>query len=143
VLVGLPLNLAYARLGEEGVALPASKLGLVQATAGSIGIPLLSLGYIAAISMAHDTPLGRRLLGALAPVGRMALTNYLTQSAVCVVLFYGIGFGLRVQFGHAAILAIAVVVFAAQLVWSPVWFIWFRQGPIERLWRRFTYGRSH
>ena len=143
VLIGLPLNLAYARLGEQGVALPGSALGLIQATAGSIGIPLLCLAYIAAISMAHDTPLGRRVLGALAPVGRMGLTNYLMQSVVCVPLFYGMGFGLRVQFGHATILAIAVAVFAAELVWSPIWFVWFKQGPIERLWRRFTYGRSH
>jgi uncharacterized protein len=139
-LVGLPLNLAYARLGQEGVALPASAWGLVQASAGSVGIPLLCLGYIAAIAIAFDSPWGRNILGALAPVGRMALTNYLLQSVVCVTLFYGLGFGLFGQVGRAIALAIALGLFIAQLICSALWFVWFKQGPVEHLWRRFTYG---
>jgi hypothetical protein len=63
----------------------------------------------------------RRLLLAVAPVGRMALSNYPLQSVVLVSVFYGIGFGLFGQVSHAAMTALATSLFVAQVLLSSLW----------------------
>lgn len=78
---------------------------------------------------------------ALAAVGRMALTNYLMQSVICTLIFYGHGLGLFGQLGRAALLGVVVGVWGIQLVVSPLWLARFRFGPAEWLWRSLTYGR--
>ena len=75
-----------------------------------------------------------------APLGQLAFTSYLTQSVVLSVLFYGWGFGLFGQLGEAQGASLAVLLFAAQAVFSAWWLRSHRFGPVERLWRSFTYG---
>jgi uncharacterized protein len=77
----------------------------------------------------------------LALAGRMPLSNYLLQTALASALFYGWGLGLWNTTGPALETAIAVFLFCAvQLPLSAAWLAHFRQGPLEGLWRRFTYG---
>ncbi|MBL0160138.1 MAG: DUF418 domain-containing protein [Bryobacterales bacterium] len=76
----------------------------------------------------------------LAAGGRMALTNYLTQSVVFSFVFYGYGLGL---FGRLDVWPTAlggVIFYVAQLVLSRAWLRRFPFGPVEWLWRRLTYG---
>ncbi|WP_449467173.1 DUF418 domain-containing protein [Stenotrophomonas humi] len=75
----------------------------------------------------------------LAPAGRMALSNYLGQSLVCTLLFYGYGLGWFEQMGRAWQLLFAVALFAAQVLLSHCWLKYFRFGPMEWLWRAMTY----
>ncbi len=75
----------------------------------------------------------------LAPAGRMALSNYLAQSLICTLVFYGYGLGMFEQMGRAWQLLFAVALFAAQVVLSHYWLRYFRFGPMEWLWRAFTY----
>ena len=75
----------------------------------------------------------------LAAVGRMALSNYLAQSVLCGVIFYGWGLGYYGHFGFAGQLLIVAAIWAAQLIWSPLWLIVFRFGPMEWLWRSLSY----
>ena len=82
----------------------------------------------------------RKRLALLAPVGRMALTNYVSQSLVLTTLFYGYGFGLA-KVGALAALALAVVIFSLQVGLSTLWLRRFRFGPLEWLWRSLSYGR--
>ncbi len=82
-----------------------------------------------------------RWLRPLAPVGRMALTNYLTHSCVFVLVFYRLGLGLVGQVGAAFCLGLAVAVFALQMAVSRWWLRRYRFGPAEWLWRSLTYGR--
>ena len=70
----------------------------------------------------------------------MALTHYLLQSLVASTLFYGYGLGQFGQWGPAMLLALAVVVFALQVLASHWWLARFRFGPVEWLWRWWTYG---
>ena len=77
----------------------------------------------------------------LAPAGRMALSNYLAQSLVCTLLFYGYGLGWFEQMGRAWQLLFAVALFAAQVALSRAWLRHFRFGPMEWLWRAITYWR--
>ncbi len=96
------------------------------------------LGYVGlVVLMLHGGPLVSRIR-MLAPMGRMALTNYLTQSLVCALYFHGYAFG---QWGmpRAWQVVFVIVVFGAQLAFSHWWMARFRYGPVEWLWRGFTY----
>ena len=81
----------------------------------------------------------RRRLMWFAPVGRMALTNYLAQTVICIAIFYGGGLVGRV--GALFGLLIALVIFPLQMAWSAWWLARFRFGPMEWLWRSAAYGR--
>ena len=103
------------------------------------GVPLLAVGY--ASTVARLVVNGRRLISLLAPVGRMALTNYLMHSVICVILSYGFGFSLWWRIGASTALAIAVAIIVAQIPLSTWWLSRYRFGPVEWIWRRLTYGR--
>lgn len=99
------------------------------------------LGYVGlVVVMLHSRgPLSN--IRVLAPVGRMALSNYLLQSLIGTTFFYGYALG-HWGLGRAAQIVFVVVVFAAQIVLSHWWLRHFRYGPMEWLWRAFTYGRT-
>ena len=127
--VGFPASIAYAYLPAQGQTSWPSLLGTVP----------LALAYAAGFVLLW--PRARRLLGHLAPVGRMALSNYLTQSIVGTLLFYGIGLGLVGRLQPLEIYGVAVLIFAAQLLFSRWWLARHEQGPAEAFWRMCTYGR--
>lgn len=140
--IGLPANLLMAWLQELEVYLPPSGLGVLQVVAASIGVPLLALGYAAALALAYHHGRTRAVLAPLGWAGRMALTNYLMHSLVMVTIFYGIGFGWHGRMGPAATTGLAVIICLAQVVLSRAWLRRYQFGPVEWLWRQFTYRRS-
>lgn len=80
--------------------------------------------------------------GFLQPValmGRASLTNYLLQSLILAVIFYGWGFGYFGQTNVVRLEWIAVAVYTFQLIINPFWFRFNKQGPLERLWRKLSY----
>lgn len=96
------------------------------------------VGYIAlVVLMLHSRGAFARIR-VLAPVGRMALTNYLMQSVICGFYFYGYGLG-HFGMGRAAQLVFVLIIFGLQIVFSHWWLSRFRYGPMEWLWRGFTY----
>ncbi|MEO6154225.1 MAG: DUF418 domain-containing protein [Thermomonas sp.] len=97
------------------------------------------LGYVAAVVLLWHGR-ARAVLAPLAPTGRMALTNYLSQSVIGTLFFYGYGLG-HWGMGRAWQLVFVVVVFALQIAFSHWWLGRFRYGPMEWLWRWTTYGR--
>ena len=102
----------------------------------------LAAGYVSAVTLMLERPQWARRLGIFAPVGRMALTNYLTQTIVMVLLFNGYGGGLIGRTGPAIGLVIALAVFGLQMIISPIWLSHFRFGPAEWVWRSLTYGKA-
>ncbi|QSX80018.1 DUF418 domain-containing protein [Agrilutibacter solisilvae] len=110
------------------------------ATLGAVAALLMSLGYLAWVVRGLQSPTFARPLALLAPAGRMALTNYLLQSLVCTLLFYGYGLGLFEQLPRAWQVPFALVLFALQVALSHAWLARFRFGPMEWLWRTLTYG---
>jgi uncharacterized protein len=83
------------------------------------------------------------MFSAFAPAGRMALTNYLAQTIVGLLIFYGLlGYGaMRAgTVGPAAVVALTVVVFGFQAAFSAAWLRVFRFGPAEWVWRSLVYG---
>ena len=156
----------------KGEARPRLYLGLIAAAAASLaligwqnevivaeGFPYLrmlglygiantllclpvALGYAAILILLARSRLGTWVLHPLACAGRMAFTNYLTQSIVMTMIFYGgRGPGLYGQMNHAALWPFVVTIWIAQLVVSTLWMKWFRYGPFEWLWRSLTLGR--
>jgi uncharacterized protein len=72
----------------------------------------------------------------------MALTNYLAQSVVLSLLFYGYGLGLYGRLGSAAGAGIGLALYAGQVAFSCAWLRRYRFGPVEWVWRSLTYGRG-
>ncbi len=93
--------------------------------------------YFRAAPPDHAGWLTRRLAAA----GQMAFSNYLTQSLLFSLLFYGFGWGLFGKLGSAVTVVLGLMVFAAQLGASVWWLGRFRFGPAEWLWRSLTYRR--
>jgi uncharacterized protein len=106
-----------------------------------IGTFVQAAGYIATVTLLLRRTFWKHWLSPFAAVGRMALTNYLMQTVVCLFVFYGFGLGLVGRIGPALGLLIALVVYATQIAWSRFWLAHFRMGPMEWVWRSATYGR--
>nr|WP_245152966.1 DUF418 domain-containing protein [Stappia taiwanensis] len=102
----------------------------------------LCLGLIGLLTVAVRLDLARWLTGALAAVGRMALTTYVMQTVICIILFYGMGFALFGSLEHHELLLIGFAINAAQIVFALVWLRRWRQGPLEWLLRRLVEGRA-
>ncbi|MFZ4350056.1 DUF418 domain-containing protein YeiB [Klebsiella pneumoniae] len=101
---------------------------------------LQAIGY-AALAWGYWPQLCRfRLVGAIACVGRMALTNYLLQTLICTTLFYHLGLFMR--FDRLQLLAFVPPIWAVNLLVSSLWLRRFRQGPVEWLWRQLTLRAS-
>ena len=128
----------------EAVALVVGGAGavFVSALARTIGRASLAACYaLAVVRIVRDRPELPRWLRPLRDAGRMPLTNYLLQTALASFVFYGWGLGLWNSAGAALETALAGFLFVAvQLPLSSAWLARFRHGPLEDLWRRFTYG---
>ena len=99
--------------------------------------------YVLVIVQLAQIPAWQRRLSPLAAAGRMPLTNYLMQTAICTTLFYGWGFDLWGKVGPAAEFGLAFVIFfAVQVPWSVWWLKRNDRGPLEALWARLTYGNG-
>ena len=139
--LGLVGNLLMAALAGNEASFPPSLGGLLGVIGYAFGVPALALGIVAAVSLLWQSEAPKNALSILAPVGRMALTNYLMQTVICVVLFYGYGFGLFGQFRSTQASLIALAIFVFQIIASHVWLSYFKYGPVEWVWRQLTYKR--
>lgn len=110
----------------------------------SIAPMVLALGYgafVVSLSQAKST-IARSVLTAFAPAGRMAFTNYVSQSIIFCLIFFGYGLGLFGKWGAAQTLLLGTAIFIAQMVLSTWWLSHFQFGPLEWLWRVLTYGKA-
>lgn len=106
-----------------------------------IGMPTLGLGYAAAITLIVGNEKWRRRLASFAPIGRMALSNYLFTGFVAALISFQWGLGLYGQVFPATGLLIVVALLPVQMLASRWWIGRFAFGPFEWLWRGWTYGR--
>jgi uncharacterized protein len=105
------------------------------------GSLFLSAGYLGGIMLICRSGKFSFLTRPLAAVGRMAFTNYIMQTIICIFLFYGYGFGLFGKVDRIWQLLIVVIIYVFQLWISQLWLKHFRFGPLEWLWRSLTYGK--
>lgn len=98
--------------------------------------------YVLTIVRMAQLPEWQRRFAPIAAAGRMPLTNYLMQTAICTTIFYGWGFGYWGSAGPALQLALApAIFFLVQVPLSVLWLRHFEYGPLEYAWRVLTYGR--
>lgn len=142
-LYGLPLGIGMGLLGSAIALHPISGSQGADGFQLASGLLMLgnlpaSLGYVGlVIVMLHSASLFSKI-SVLAPFGRMALTNYLTQSVVGAIYYFGWGFG---HFGASRVHQMAYVacLIVLQVAFSHFWLSRFRYGPMEWLWRAITY----
>jgi len=107
----------------------------------AISVVPLCLAYTSIICLRWIKKKGNSKLKVLAPMGRMALTNYLMQTIIGITLYYGVGFGFGGNIGPALFIPIGLAVYALQVLYSNLWFKYFNYGPFEWIWRMLTYGK--
>ncbi len=136
--VGVGLGLIGALFCSSSVA--GQSNGAYQFASGLMMLGNLpaSLGYVSVIILMLHSDTVFSKVRILAPAGRMALTNYLFQSLLCSLVFFGYGLG-HWGMGRAHQVLFVVVVFAFQIALSHLWLRSFRFGPMEWLWRAITY----
>jgi uncharacterized protein len=128
---------------ERGMDLTASWWAIGTLPLAEAGILTLSAAYACSVCVLFWTSnRWQERLSHLAPVGRMALTNYLTHSVLYLLLFTGAGLGLLGKVGPTICVALSIAIFSAQVIVSGWWLQRYRFGPVEWVWRTLTYGRA-
>lgn len=142
--LGLALNLFLGATGFElnrlGVEM-ITWMDVLHVAALGVGSVLLSLSYALGIVVLSRGARASRMVKPLAPVGRMALSNYIIHSIVMTTLAYGYGLGLYARIDLWTGFLLAVLLFSLQLPLSGWWLRRRRFGPLEWLWRAATYGK--
>jgi len=103
------------------------------------GSLFMSAGWIGIVMLVCKAGGLTRFTRPLAAAGRMAFSNYIGQSVVCTLIFYGHGLGYYNQIDRVGQILIVAAVWALQLIVSMIWLSRFRFGPLEWLWRSLTY----
>lgn len=106
-----------------------------------IGMPLLGLGYAAAIALLFERDSWQKWLVPFTAVGRMALTNYLFTGLVAAFISFSWGLGLYGKVSAWMGLLLVLMIFPIQMLASQWWMARYNFGPVEWLWRSFTYGK--
>ncbi|QQZ08254.1 DUF418 domain-containing protein [Heyndrickxia vini] len=108
----------------------------------SLGGTILSFAYVAIIALFMSYKWTGKLLKPFTAAGRMSLTIYITQSIVGTFIFYGYGLGLYSKLTLGTSMLLAIGIFIIQVVLAEIWFMKFKFGPLEKIWRYFTYGKN-
>ncbi len=142
-IVGLICSFAYAMTKlVMGSGYELNTLGIVQVIVYNVGSTSLALGIAMAFVSLWVSGRAKSAFKNLAVLGRMALTNYIVQNVIAVLLFFGYGLALmrEVPFAYLPFFAFGILLF--QAVFSRLWLKRYKQGPLEFLWRKLTYRAS-
>jgi len=141
--LGIGLTVSYFRLQQEVDAkfnwFEYSKK--VWFSSYELSRTFRSIGILGLIMLMYKSGWFKWLFALLRPVGQMAFTNYLMQSLLCGLIFYGIGFGLFGKLQRHEIYYVLAAVWLIQIIYSNIWLRYFRFGPLEWLWRSLTYWK--
>jgi uncharacterized protein len=102
---------------------------------------LIALGHVSLIVLLIRGEVFRRLFHALAAVGKMAFSNYILQTIICTLIFFGYGLGYFARLEYYELTFVVMAIWTLQLIISPLWLKHFRFGPLEWAWRSLTYWR--
>lgn len=144
-VVGLSLGLAINAWEVASALSQGLSLMSVFAQANwtyHFGRGAMTLGYLGVLALIVQKAWCTGITRRLAAVGRMALSNYLMQSVMGMLLFTGAGLGLVGQLERAQLYLVVLGIWILQLWLSPLWLHRYRFGPVEYLWRWLTYGRQ-
>ncbi len=143
LVIGLPANyyLAHYMSWYDGDYYTLKTKGLYQTIVYAIGVVPLALTYVAVLMLLFQTSIGKKLLSLMAPAGKMAFSNYITQSLIGNFIFLGAGLGYMGQVGPVYFTLLGIIIFIGQIILSTIWLNYFNYGPLEWLWRSATYKK--
>jgi len=98
-----------------------------------------AVGILGLIMVLYKSGLFKWLFALMRPVGQMAFTNYLMQSLMVGLFFYGVGFGMFGKLQRYEIYYVVAATWLIEIIWSHIWLRFFRFGPLEWAWRSLTY----
>lgn len=101
-----------------------------------------AIGFFGLIMLLYKSDWFQWLFKLMQPVGQMAFTNYLMQSIMCGIFFYGIGFGYFGKLERYQVYFVVAAVWIIEIIWSHIWLRYFLFGPFEWLWRSLTYSKK-
>lgn len=143
LIISIPANYMLAHFMENQDKYWGLEIeGWYETLAYAFGVAPLALVYTIILALLFQQKVIHKILLLIAPVGKMAFTNYIMHSIIGIIIFYGIGFGYMQQVGPFAWTILAVMVFIFQIIVSTIWLRYFEFGPIEWAWGSFTYGKQ-
>lgn len=139
LIIGIPSCIAtfYFEYFQNKIPDP---IGICYSFFYAVGVVPLILAYASIICLRWIKKGRNSLLKILAPVGRMALTNYIMQTVFAISIYYGVGLGMGGYIGPSVFIVIGLFVYAFQILYSNIWFKYFNYGPLEWIWGQLTYG---
>jgi len=143
LLLGLPANYIMANYisNHGGEYWQLKTKGLYQTIAYALGVVPLALVYAGLFMLSFQTNTGKKILSVLAPVGKMAFSNYIMQSLIGNFVFLGAGMGYVGKVGPFYYTLFGIIVFIFQIIVSTTWLKYFNYGPVEWVWRSATYKK--
>ncbi|OUE42732.1 hypothetical protein BZY95_09480 [Billgrantia desiderata SP1] len=105
------------------------------------GSVLVAFGWVSVVMLLLRANVMGRLRLRLAAVGRTALSQYILQSVICSLIFYGHGLGMFGHIERSGQMLVVLGIWLLQLWLAPLWLRHFRYGPLEWLWRSLTRGQ--
>jgi len=142
-IIGLPANyfLAYYMSTAMGDYFQLKEKGLFQTIVYALGVAPLALAYTGSFMLLFQHAGFKKIISLIAPVGKMAFSNYVLQSLVGNFVFLGAGLGLMGQVGPVYFTIFGIGFFITQVIISTLWLKYFNYGPVEWLWRSATYKK--
>jgi uncharacterized protein len=142
LVLGIPSSIAFWALKKGYFSIDSYAMLWVPFVVAA-GLILHSLIYVALFISLFEQDRWKTLFTPFIYVGRMALSNYILQTLICIVIFYGWfpGFHLR-GYGALTLFFISIFVFVLQVLISRWWLTKKQSGPVEWIWKRLSYPSS-
>jgi uncharacterized protein len=139
--LGLPASLAWAAMKDGDKFFAGTLHGVAESLLYALGVAPLALAFAATFALLWRSDAWQRVLRVFVPAGKMALTNYLSQTVLATLVFSGFGLNLAGHVGATWLWAQAVATLALQIAFSAWWLKRYRFGPMEWVWRSLTYRK--
>lgn len=107
----------------------------------TISRTLRAFGILGILLLLYRSGWVKWLFNLMRAPGQMAFTNYLTQSLICGIIFYGPGFAMFGKFQRYEVYYVVGLIWVLQICWSNIWLRFFYFGPMEWCWRSLTYWK--
>ncbi|NVO03906.1 MAG: DUF418 domain-containing protein [Bacteroidetes bacterium] len=133
--IGIALYFGFGKIVD-----PQSRFAMaISMTGYELTNLFIAMSYLLMILLLSSFFSISKFLRPFALMGRMSLTNYISQSIIFSIIFYSWGFGLFGQSKVTIVVLIAIVVYVFQVILNLIWFKFYQQGPLEKLWRKWSY----
>lgn len=147
--IGVPLGIALSAISVLNMVY--TQTGLIDAMEnrnfsinhiGGIGRIILTVSYASTLILLFRVKWLKSFFALFANVGRMALTNYIMETVLCSLYFFGFGLNHYGVYDAKELVLFVSVIWLIQITYSNIYFRFFEMGPLEWLWKRLTYGKT-